>query len=306
MLNKLILAIIIILTINACSNKFNQAQVLTDLKEISSDKYEGRATGTKGGALAAKFITDRFEFLGLQAYTKDYEMPFSFKNRKGEEINGINIIGFIKGKSEKTIIISAHYDHLGIKNGVIYNGADDDASGISAMLAYAAYFSKNQPNHNLIFAAFDAEEMGLTGSKKFVENPPVPLENIILNINMDMIGRSDKNELYACGTFHYPKLIPYIFSKNNHPKIILGHDDAKLGNNDWTNQSDHFSFHQKKIPFIYFGVEDHKDYHQPTDDFEHINQEFYINSVNAILDIIKNIDQNISLKTIFNDKKVMH
>ncbi|MFC5284025.1 M20/M25/M40 family metallo-hydrolase [Pedobacter alpinus] len=237
MLKKLIPAIIITLTLNACSNKINQTQILNDLKEISSDKYEGRATGTKGGALAARFITDRFQSLGLQAFTKDYEMPFSFKTRKGEEINGKNIIGFIKGKSEKAIVISAHYDHLGIKNGVIYNGADDDASGISAILAYAAYFSKNKPEHTLIFAAFDAEEMGLTGSKKFVENPPVDLENISLNINLDMIGRNDKNELFACGTFHNPQLKPFIFSKNNKPKIILGHDDPKLGSNDWTNQS---------------------------------------------------------------------
>ncbi|MFC5284001.1 M28 family peptidase [Pedobacter alpinus] len=75
---------------------------------------------------------------------------------------------------------------------------------------------------------------------------------------------------------------------------------------DPANQSDHYSFHQKKIPFIYFGVEDHKDYHKPTDDFESINQEFYTNSVSAILDIIKNIDQNVSLKTMFNNSKVIN
>lgn len=304
MIKKLIPVVAIAFILNACSKKINQSQVLKDLEEIASDKYEGRATGTKGAEMAAKFIKDRYTSLGLQAFTKNFEMPFSFNN-KGEEIKGKNIVAYIKGQTDKVIVISAHYDHLGVKNGLIYNGADDDASGIAAILSYAEYFSKNKPVHTLVFAAFDAEEMGLMGSKKFVEKPPVAARDIILNINLDMIGQNDKNELYACGTYHYTQLKQYILSKNNKPQIILGHDDPKLGHNDWTNQSDHFSFHQKNIPFVYFGVEDHKDYHQATDDYENINQIFYTHSVNAILSIIKNIDEKISYKTLFNDSKMM-
>lgn len=304
MIKKLIPIVAIAFLLNACSKKINQSQVLKDLEEIASDKYEGRATGTKGAEMAAKFIKDRYTSLGLQAFTKNFEMPFSFNN-KGEEVKGKNIVAYIKGQTDKVIVISAHYDHLGVKNGLIYNGADDDASGIAAILSYAEYFSKNKPVHTLVFAAFDAEEMGLMGSKKFVEKPPVAARDIIMNINLDMIGQNDKNELYACGTYHYPQLKQYILSKNNKPQIILGHDDPKLGHNDWTNQSDHFSFHQKNIPFIYFGVEDHKDYHQATDDYENINQIFYTHSVNTILSIIKNIDEKISYKTLFNDSKMM-
>lgn len=302
MLKNIVVLFSLMISLGACSKKINQNHVLKDLKELSSDKYEGRETGTKGGEMAANYILDRFNSLGLEKYNGSYTMPFTFKNRKSAEIKGKNIIAYQKGKTDKVIIVSAHYDHVGIKNNVIYNGADDNASGLSALLAYAEYFKSNKPEHTIIFAAFDAEEMGLIGSKKFVENLPVSAEKVVLNINLDMIGQNDKNELYACGTYHYPQLKPFIFSKDNQPKIILGHDDPQLGRDDWTNQSDHYSFHQKKIPFIYFGVEDHKDYHQPTDDFENINQEFYQKSVKAILEIIKNIDQNVSLKTIFDKK----
>src|SRR5690606_18370697 len=101
----------------------------------------------------------------------------------------LNVLGWIKGTEnpDSFIVISAHYDHEGVKKGIIYNGADDNASGVSALFSFAEYFKSNPPKHSVILAAFDAEELGLRGSKYFVENPIVPLEKIRLNINLDMV-----------------------------------------------------------------------------------------------------------------------
>jgi hypothetical protein len=295
-----------VLTLSSCAKKISQPKVLADLKELSDDKYEGRKTETKGAEMAADFIIKRFADLKLETFNNSYKMPFTFKARGGKSINGTNIVGYIKGKTEQVMVISAHYDHLGIINGKVFNGADDDASGVAAVLAFAEYYSKNQPEHTLIFTTFDAEEMGLQGSKYFVANPPVALDKIKININMDMISRSDKNELYACGTFPFPELKKYIFTTSKITKVLFGHDDPKLGNDDWTYQSDQGSFYAKKIPFIYFGVEDHKDYHKETDEFQNINQSFYVSNVQVILDVIKNIDKNYSLKDKIGDSMIMN
>lgn len=293
------------LFLSSCSPKINTNTVLNDLKELSSDKYEGRKTGTKGAEMAAEMIIKRLESLGVKNYSNNYRQAFTFKTRAGETIKGNNIVGYLQGKTDEVIVISAHYDHLGIKNGKIFNGADDDASGVCAVLAYAEYFSKNKPEHTLIFVAFDAEELGLQGSRYFVENTAVDLKKIVMNINMDMIAHNDKNELYASGTFHFPELRQFIFTKNASPKILFGHDDPKTGNEDWTYQSDQGSFFAKKIPFIYFGVEDHKDYHQETDEFKNINQTFYTSSVKAILAVIKNLDKNHTIQKLMQDNQMM-
>lgn len=306
MIKRILITLLFVIPLVSCSQKISQNKVLGDLKELADDKYEGRKTDTKGNAMAADYIIKRFTELGLKSYAPNYKQAFTFANRAKETINGTNIVGYIQGKTDKAIVISGHYDHLGIKDGKIFNGADDDASGTCAVLAYAEYFSKNQPEHTLIFVTFDAEEMGLQGSKYFVANPPVDLKNIAININMDMIAHNDKNELYACGTFKYPELKKYIFTKTNEPKILLGHDDPKLGHDDWTDQSDQGSFNAKNIPFIYFGVEDHKDYHKETDEFQNINQKFYVGAVQSILEVIKNIDKEYSIQKIFNDNKVMN
>lgn len=306
MIKKIFIALFFIASLVSCSQKIGQNKVLADLKELSDDKYEGRKTDTKGGEMAANFIANRFKALGLKTYYPNFKQPISFTTRKGEKVNGNNMVAYIKGKTDEIIVISAHYDHLGVINGKVFNGADDDASGTCAVLAYAEYFSKNKPQHTLIFCAFDGEEMGLQGSKYFVEHPPVDLKNIKLNINMDMIAHNDVNELYASGTFQFPELKKFIFTKTNKPKILMGHDDPKQGHDDWTDQSDQGSFYAKKIPFIYFGVEDHKDYHKATDEFQNINQAFYVNSVQSILEIIKNFDKNYSLKTVHRETQIMN
>lgn len=281
--------------------------LLSDLKTLSSDAFEGRKTETIGAQKAREFIIERFEKLRMEPFSVEHGFlqVFGFTDKSGDSIQGTNVMGYIPGKMKESIVISAHYDHLGIINGETYNGADDNASGVVALLHIAEYFARNKPNFTLIFAAFDAEEMGLQGAKAFVENPPVPLNSIHLNINMDMIAHNDIGELYACGTYHYPELKAYMNpNKDGQLQLLFGHDDPKEGSDDWTNQSDHGAFHAKKIPFIYFGVEDHKDYHKPTDIYDNINEEFYTRAVATILDVVKNIDEKLSSKVQIQRNKI--
>ncbi|MBB5637495.1 Zn-dependent M28 family amino/carboxypeptidase [Pedobacter cryoconitis] len=279
-------------------------QLINDVKILSSDKYEGRKTGTKGAELARAYIAKRFKEIGLRSYTScsGYQQSFSFSGIDDPKINGKNMIGYIKGTTSKVIVISAHYDHLGIINGKIYNGADDNASGVAGLLKIATHYARNKPMYTMIFAAFDAEEFGRKGSEHFVNHPPVDIKKIKLNLNLDMISHNDKGELYAAGTYKYPQLKSYIATTNPDLKILFGHDNSKLATDDWTNQSDQAAFNAVNIPFIYFGVEDHKDYHKASDTFENINQTFFINAANGILEITDNFDKERTVEKVFQDR----
>lgn len=274
------------------SYSYNTDSLLHHIKTLSSDAFEGRRTGTPGALKAKEYIINKFKDLNLKPLGESYEQQFTFKGR-GKDYEAVNVLGLIKGtnETEEYIVFSAHYDHEGIKNGKIYNGADDDASGISALFAFAEYFKENPPKHNVILAAFDAEELGLKGAYHFVKNPIISQEKIKLNINMDMISRSENNELFAVGTRYYPKLKPIIenFKSLGDVKVLIGHEGLDYKDN-WTMSSDHAAFHTAKIPFIYFGVPDHKDYHKPTDDFENIDNQFYQDAVETILTIFKQFD----------------
>jgi len=282
-------------------------QLLTDVEILSSAPYEGRKTGTKGADMARVYLNKRFIETGLKPLPglRGYEQDFTFGEAADAQVKGKNMLGLIPGKTDSVIVISAHYDHLGMGKNGIYHGADDNASGVAALLKIAGYFKKDKPKHTLIFAAFDAEELGLQGAKAFVKNPPVALSKIKLNINMDMISHNDKNELYVCGTAKYPALRNYFYTTSANPKILFGHDDPKSGHNDWTNQSDHSAFNDKNIPFIYFGVEDHKDYHKITDEYKNINKNFFTDAANAILEIIINIDKEQDAQQLFHEKLKM-
>ena len=281
---------------NVSKNKVDSTQVMEDIKHLASDELEGRKSGEKGNELAREYIVTRFKKLGLEKFKNSYSQPFSFYKRLSKKVYDCNnLIGKITGTKhpEKHIVLTAHFDHLGKRGEKIFNGADDNASGVSAVLAAAAYFKKNPPKHSIIFVAFDAEELGLEGAKHFVDNPPVKIENILMNVNLDMISRNKKNEVYICGTYHYPILKEKL--KDINPKsslnVLFGHDTPNLGFNDWTNSSDHGPFHKKEIPFIYLGVEDHKDYHKHTDTFENIDPSFLYKSTNLVLDIMITLDQ---------------
>ncbi len=280
------------------SKVVNAKQLINDIETLAADEMRGRGAGSPEIVKAREFVEKRFKESGLKPLETSYLQEFPLRNRNNVEAGkGTNVIGVIKGRKtpEKYIVITAHYDHVGVQNGEIYNGADDNASGTAALFALAEYFNKKRPANSLLFVAFDAEERGLQGARHFVNNLPVKKESILLNINMDMISRSDKSELYAVGTFHYPLLKPHLekIAKRAPVKLLFGHDRPELGRDDWTNQSDHAAFHQAKIPFIYFGVEDHEDYHRPTDDFENIDQKFYVKAVETILSAVKEMDKNL-------------
>src|SRR6056297_539455 len=279
--------------------QINTEQLLSDIEYLSSDELEGRKTGTEGNKLAQIFIKDRFVSLGLLPVNNSYEQPFEHVNsRSGEEIEqAVNLVGMIEGSAgnEDYIVITAHYDHLGVRGEDIYNGADDNASGTAGILAIAEYFSNQKPENNLLFIAFDAEEHGLAGAYHFTESPSVALTQIALNVNLDMISTNFQNELYAVGTYHYPFLKPLVEEATADAPInvLFGYDSDDWSQN-WTLASDHGPFHLKGIPFIYFGVEDHEHYHQPSDVYETINKEFFIHSVETIINVIQNFDQNLS------------
>ncbi|MFA6275369.1 MAG: M28 family peptidase [Pedobacter sp.] len=293
---------------NNQDNSKTGEQLLKDVQTLSLDSYEGRKTGTKGAEMARTYLIGRLKEIGLKPYPgqSSYEQSFEIKGRNGAaSIQGKNLISYIPGKSDNIIVISAHYDHIGVIKNEVYNGADDNASGTAGLLQFAKYFSKNKPNNTLIFALFDGEEMGLQGAKAFVANPPVALDKIKLNINMDMISHNDKQELYVAGTFKYPELKSYLVTTNPNLKLLMGHDDPKLGHDDWTNQSDQGAFNAKNIPFLYFGVEDHKDYHKATDEYQNINKTFFIDAANAIQEVIVNIDKQRDIQAIFRERLQM-
>lgn len=276
---------------------FDAKKLSQKLKELSSGVMDGRKTGTEGNRKARIYIIDHLKQLGIERFVPGYEQPFSVSQAGSlnQGTGGVNILGVIPGKKKETIVISAHYDHLGNRDGKVFYGADDNASGTVALLAIAEYFKKNAPEHRIILAFFDAEEMGLRGSAYFVNNLDLEKESIVLNINMDMVARGDKNELYACGTYHYPQLKAPVeaIQKPDGITLLFGHDNPETRRDDWTSQSDQRSFHDKKIPFLYFGVEDHPDYHLATDTFDKVNLDFYAKSVETILQAAKALDASL-------------
>ncbi|EAZ81929.1 M28 family peptidase [Algoriphagus machipongonensis] len=283
------------------AQEVDKKSLLDNLEFLSSDSFKGRKTGTEENLRARKFLVEEFKNIGLETHYKNYEQLFSFESRRQQKkIEGANVEGFVAGsESRKIIVITAHFDHVGIGTAIagdsIYNGADDNASGTAALLALAKYFKENRPKHSMIFVSLDGEEMGLQGARALVNDFPFPLENIVLNINMDMISRNDKRELYASGTYHNPDLKPILeaASKGQSPKLVFGHDLPGTGSDDWSKSSDHGAFLEKEIPHIYFGVEDHPDYHRPSDEFKNIQPDFYFDAVNLILKCAIALDQKL-------------
>lgn len=278
------------------SKLFDASKLIQDIRALSADEMQGRSPAQPSIQKAREYVERRFKESRLDPVGAGFRQEFQIKQAQSSTaMKGVNIIGSVKGEKypDRHIVITAHYDHEGLRDGQIFNGADDNASGTAALFAIASYFRKNQPDHSLIFAALDAEEMGLQGARHFVANLPVLKESVLLNVNMDMLSRNDKGELYAAGAFHYPQLRPALekAQKIAKVKLLLGHDDPKLGRDDWTNQSDHAAFHAAKIPFVYFGVEDHPDYHKPTDDFSNIQPEFYVRAVESVVGAIIELDK---------------
>lgn len=282
--------------------RIDKAKLLSHVETLSSDVYHGRQTGTDGGVLAQLYVKNEMVIMNLTPCFEALEQAFSFSSRQSQtEIAGVNMVGLIpgSGSSDKTMVVTAHFDHLGSREGVVYNGADDNASGTAAMIEIARYFTQNPPEHTIIFAGLDAEEMGLQGARALVASSCIADRNVVVDFNVDMISRSPKGELYVAGTRHYPgtKAILETLTPREGVALLFGHDVPGTGSEDWTSASDHGPFHQAGIPFLYFGVEDHPGYHQPSDDFQEITPEFYYQSVELILETILKFDAKLDTIT---------
>ncbi|MCK0068569.1 M20/M25/M40 family metallo-hydrolase [Kordiimonas laminariae] len=299
-----VLAFVAALSLSAQAGEkaeFSKENAVEVIKTLSADDMQGRGTGTEGNAKARAYLMDKLKAMKLEPLDGTYEYPFDFtvKRRNGDELSlsAVNLLFRIKGSDSggKSIVISAHYDHVGVRGGEIFNGADDNASGVAGLLAAAEHFQKHPPKHDVIFALFDAEEVGLQGARAFVKEIPEAAGDVAFNINFDMLSRSDKNELYAAGAYHTAALKPVIekVAAAAPVKLLMGHDDPKLGSNDWTLQSDHGPFHREGIPFLYFGVEDHPHYHRPSDDFETVPIDFFMRSIETVVMAAEAIDDDL-------------
>ena len=281
--------------------RIDSERLMAAVTALADPKFEGRAAGSPGGLAARAWIVERYKSIGLHPVSGAYVHPFTYKRTTmtgSQEGEGANLLGMCIG-TDPTLpyfVVSAHYDHLGIRDGQIYPGADDDASGVAVVLELAAFCLKTPFRHTVVFAAFDAEERGLQGARAFFVKPPVPQNRIALNVNLDMVSRSDKREIFIAGTYHYPDLkkpLEEIAAKAP-ITVLFGHDKPVTvagGVEDWTNQSDHGPFHAAKIPFVYFGVEDHVDYHKPTDTADKINRGFFVDVAETILDAVIALDR---------------
>jgi Zn-dependent M28 family amino/carboxypeptidase len=274
------------------------AAVWKDFERLASPDLQGRRTGSDGNATARRLIVERFGQAGLKPAAGSFELPFRF-TRNGTNLDGVNVVGVCVARAavdDRVMVVSAHYDHVGIRNDEVYPGADDNASGVAGLLALASMCRKEPWTHDVLFAAFDAEEQGLQGARAFVASPPVPARRLALNVNLDMVSRSDTREIYVAGTAHRPELRTVLepVAARSKAHVRFGHDrpgEKARGVDDWTMQSDHGAFHAAGIPFIYFGVEDHRDYHRPTDTIEKVNAAFFMHVVATIFDATQALDK---------------
>lgn len=249
---------------------------------LSSDKMKGRGTGSKTNRKAAVYVRKHFKKYGLKPWGTDgFYQPFETKVRRVVVPDSIrqawNVVGFLDNGAEHTIVIGAHYDHIGEgrqgsslapdSEGMIHNGADDNASGTAGLLELARYFTSNNKTepYNLLFIGFGAEELGLLGSRHFVQNPTLPLNKVSFMLNMDMIGRYDAARGVAVIGYGTSSSWPAVFENidHRHVKYYTG-DDGSGG-------SDNASFYRADIPVLFFHTGGHDDYHRPTDEVEKVD-----------------------------------
>ncbi|GJM32469.1 MAG: aminopeptidase [Saprospiraceae bacterium] len=287
---------------------FSKAQINSDLMHIktdvvylASDYLEGRETGKPGEMLAAEYIAFRYDQMGLKPKGKDgswyQEFDFNYKDNphieKGEDRTGRNVVGFLDNGAKNTIVIGAHYDHLG--HGImgslhagepdIHNGADDNASGVAAMLRLAKILAAGKAkNNNYLFIAFSGEELGLFGSKNFVNAPTIDLSTVNYMLNMDMVGRLNAEKVVAINGVGTSPLWKEILPKIKVADIQIKTTDSGIG------PSDHTSFYLKDIPVLHFFTGQHSDYHKPADDAALVNFPGIIDVSDFMLAIIEKLD----------------
>jgi aminopeptidase YwaD len=255
-------------------------------------KFDGKDRSEKTGipviymtkSAAKKYLSDASASLDMKL-----NVHISEKKRIGH-----NVIGYIDEGAANTVILGAHFDHLGYgedgnsmlrtKEHLIHNGADDNASGTAALIELARLLKNSKlDRNNYLFIAFSGEELGLFGSKYFVENPTVSLDRVNYMINMDMVGRlNDSTHVLTVGGYGTsPEWSSLINSKNKKASFVIKVDSSGTG------PSDHTSFYRKDIPVLFFFTGLHADYHKPTDDFDKINYKGELEVVNYIYSIIE-------------------
>lgn len=294
---RLILTAALVAAALSASPALAESQALKDVRVLSADDMEGRLIGSPGGAKARAYLLTRLKAIGVTPAAGGFEQPFSAGTAEKPR-NGVNLVGQIAGTSasDKVLVVMAHYDHLGIRDGQVFNGADDNASGVAGLLAVAEGFKRARPRHTVIFALVDGEEGGLSGARAFVAKPPVPLSQIALAMNFDMLSKNAKGELYVSGAHHFPWLKPRLDKVAAAAPVTLkqGHDGPPWKpEDDWTTQSDHFAFHEKGVPWVYFGVEDHPEYHKATDDFATVPTAFFDTSVATVVAAARAFDRDL-------------
>ena len=275
------------------SVKYSKSITSKELKELlyvySSDYFEGRDTGEKGQKIAVDFLRNYYQKQDIDAAinTENYFQKMIL-NIRGKDVKTENVVAIIPGAEipEEYIVISAHLDHVGVKNGQIYNGADDDGSGNVAMLEIAEAFQmavneNNRPKRSIIFLHVTGEEKGLLGSRYYTENPLYPLENTVANLNIDMIGRldpkrvdKDPNYIYLIGSDKLSNELHEVSERINrtYTNLILDYTfNADNDPNRFYYRSDHYNFAKNNIPVIFYFNGTHEDYHQPTDTADKIN-----------------------------------
>ena len=313
-MKKILFLAIVSLVLFSCKKTTTYKNTIEeDVAFLANDKLEGRQTGTEGEKQAANYLVERFKTIRLEPKGTDgFLQAFSFKPKTDPHkevefttnpdstITGRNVIGFINNNANTTIIIGAHYDHLGFggegslyreKDKAVHNGADDNASGVAILLDLASQLKvKNEQaeikdKNNYLFMAFSGEEMGLLGSNYFSKNPTVETESVNYMINMDMVGRMKADSTLAVyGTGTSPMFKQTL--KANNDKFKLVENESGVG------PSDHTSFYLIDIPVLHFFTGQHEDYHKPGDDSEKLNYEGMNLISNYIYTIISDLDDN--------------
>jgi hypothetical protein len=312
----LVLSVLILSVPAARAQKIEEKNLRKHIEILASDSMQGRFTGSEGERMARSYIQNEFKKLKLAPKgTSSFEQAFTFKtgpHGSGEDGTAYNVVAFLDNKADKTIVIGAHYDHLGLgengssldanPQGKIHNGADDNASGVAGLLELARYFKNNKvkENSNFLFIAFSGEELGLYGSKHFTEKPTVDLAGVNYMINMDMIGRLNPatRSLTVSGSGTSAQWETTLRNISNHT-LSIKTDSSGVG------PSDHTSFYLKNIPVLHFFTGSHSDYHKPSDDWDKINYAGEKEVLELIIAVIERLDAEPKLAFLPTKNKSM-
>ncbi|MEY3563841.1 MAG: hypothetical protein RJA23_11 [Bacteroidota bacterium] len=299
---------VIALVVGSCDGPPTDEELFTSLKKdvyfLAADDLGGRAIGTTGEQKAAEYLAQEFEKLGLTPMGTDgffQEFTVSKPSNPHEEavigtdgagVTGRNVVAFLDKKAEKTIVIGAHFDHLGMGgqgslhrgDSAIHNGADDNASGTAALLALAKIFKYETLKSNILFIAFSGEENGLWGSNYFVKNPTIDLKSVNYMINMDMVGRLNPEKSLAVHGVGTSPSFPPVLDPINADSLKLVPSESGVG------PSDHTSFYLQDLPVLHFFTGQHADYHKPSDDADKINYEGLVQVIRYISRLIAGLD----------------